>query len=149
MSTIYKKKHNFFFFLQRFFGNIFKKVLQMRKNFCYKTELQSEPPKDQPRRRKHWLHESGKAQRTGLFPRLQTKAGRKSRPTFGFSVSIGALLHTGTTVQHGVQTVNQHLQGNLILAALRNNDIRVFLAWLHKLLMHWLYRIHILVNNRI
>ena len=46
-----------------------------------------------------------------------------------------------------VDVVLEHLHGSLIITAFRNNNIRVFLAGLHKLLMHRFHRIHILVDD--
>lgn len=46
-----------------------------------------------------------------------------------------------------VDMVLEHLHGSLIITTFRNNNIRVFLAGLHKLLMHRFHRIHILVDD--
>ena len=43
----------------------------------------------------------------------------------------------------------QHLQCNGVEPAFRNDDIHILLARFYKLLMHGLYRIHILADNRI
>ena len=42
-----------------------------------------------------------------------------------------------------------HLHGHQIHSAFRHNDVRILLARLYKLFVHWLYRVHILPDHRL
>ncbi len=41
----------------------------------------------------------------------------------------------------------EHLNTNLIVSTLRNNEVGIFFGWFDKRLMHWFYRVQILIMD--